>query len=577
MKQEKIGRRRSKFVCMTALTLLFVSTRSFAQTVPMTSAQATPDAIGQPPARPNSPFGIYAVVPVEDVVNKQPAGLTQAQSDTDLITFYKGLLDNPAVAGLTLQVHWDTLNPNAPTDTNPYFWNYVDDAFTAVGQWNNSHPTTSAPSPKTVQLIVTPGFHSPKWVLSKLKNCDGLFDSTLSAPASDCGKATFTNFIEDKGKHALPMPWNDDYKSDWKTFLTALAARYNATSLASSLVSIAVAGPTAASAEMLLPHSTKADQKQFTPAISQVDMWNQLLENHYGSGMPEYLMSDQAFIDEWNNAIDMYSSVFNWMTLVVTTADGLPNLSGSFTTPPAFTVECTPKMNMDCAAEATILTHFMDATVGGTNGKATQTSGMEASRVGYDLGVDGVKTVAQTTMMNSSKSTIILGGAQFNTQFAAFAAQEGCTDTFPPTKKDKPAACTLATWKTQADVPVDCIPQKCMAPGMTAAKLKTAGFTDFGEVLKMDPADLISPEQAAYNVLEQFFDNTPVGSDFGGTTGGEPLNYLQIYYEDIQYATKNTGKTAKVVETGGATVSNDAETMLKLASTKLFSIAEILP
>lgn len=108
------------------------------------------------------------------MVNKQPAGLTQAESDADLITLYTGLLNNPAVAGLTLQVHWDTLNPNAPTDTNPYFWNYVDDAFTAVGQWNLAHPTTTAPSPKAIQLIVTPGFHSPKWLLGKLENCDGL-------------------------------------------------------------------------------------------------------------------------------------------------------------------------------------------------------------------------------------------------------------------------------------------------------------------------------------------------------------------------------------------------------------------
>ena len=36
MKQEKIGRRRSKLVCLTACTLFFV-TRSFAQSVPMTS------------------------------------------------------------------------------------------------------------------------------------------------------------------------------------------------------------------------------------------------------------------------------------------------------------------------------------------------------------------------------------------------------------------------------------------------------------------------------------------------------------------------------------------------------------
>ena len=541
------------------------------------SAQAKPDATGSPAPRPNAPFGIYAVVPVEDVVAKQPAGLTLAQSDADLISFYTALLNNPAVAGLTLQIRWETLNPNAPTDASPYFWNYIDDAFTSVTQWNAANPYTTAPSPKTIQLIVTPGFHSPKWVLSKLASCDGLFDSTLPAPASSCGKVTFTSFIEDPGSNELPMPWNDAYKSDWKTFLTALAARYNGSSLASSLVSIAVAGPTAASAEMLLPHGDGANQTQFTPAVSPNYMWDQLLQNHYGSGKPEYLMSDKAFVEEWNNAIDMYSEVFNWMTLVVTTADGLPNLSTSFTTPPAFISECTPDMDMDCAAEASILTHFMDSTVGGTNGKATQTSGMEASRVNFDLGVDGVKSVAQSTMTMSTKSTIILGGAQFNTRFSLFAAQEGCTSTFPPTKKHKPIGCTIAKWATQADVPVDCIPQACLAPGMTTAKLTADGFSDYGQILKMAPADLISPEQAAYNVLEQFFNNTPVGFFFGGTAGSDPLNYLQIYYEDIQYSTNNAGKPANVIQTSGITASETAQSMLNLASAKLFAIAEILP
>ncbi len=37
MKQEKIGRRRSKLVCMTAFTLLVAATRSYAQSVPLTS------------------------------------------------------------------------------------------------------------------------------------------------------------------------------------------------------------------------------------------------------------------------------------------------------------------------------------------------------------------------------------------------------------------------------------------------------------------------------------------------------------------------------------------------------------
>ena len=51
----------------------------------------------------------------------------------------------------------------------------------------------------------------------------------------------------------FPLPWNPSYKSAWRTFLTAFAARYASNP---AFVSIAVAGPTAASAEIILPQST---------------------------------------------------------------------------------------------------------------------------------------------------------------------------------------------------------------------------------------------------------------------------------------------------------------------------------
>jgi len=40
-------------------------------------------------------------------------------------------------------------------------------------------------------------------------------------------------------------------------------------------------------------------------------------------------------------------------------------------------------------------------------------------------------------------------------------------------------------------------------------------------------------------VLNYYFDGTEVASFFGGAQGAEPLNYLQIYSEDIQYAEAN--------------------------------------
>ena len=75
------------------------------------------------------------------------------------------MLGNPAISGLTLQIHWDVVNPNPPTGANPYVWTYIDDAFAQISDLECSNPTQAA---KTVQFIVTPGFNSPQWVLNEL-------------------------------------------------------------------------------------------------------------------------------------------------------------------------------------------------------------------------------------------------------------------------------------------------------------------------------------------------------------------------------------------------------------------------
>jgi hypothetical protein len=320
---------------------------------------------------PRRPRGIYANVNISDKINQQTKAnpsITESGLQTYFDGLYQSLLANPAVSGLSIQVHWDTLNPRDFTDPKPYDWTYLDPAFNDVAAWNVANPTAT----KTIQLIVTPGFQTPPWVLAKLNSCDGLFQ-TPPVTLSSCGKATFTGFKENADGTELPMPWNSTYKSNWKTFLTALATQYGSNS---ALASIAVAGPTAASAEMILPNNGN------TPAQSGIqpdDMWVKLLTFHY-PGKPAYQNTDQAFIDEWNAAIDMYSGIFSGITLVATTGNGLPTLSGTFTVPKDFTAYCKVPADMDCAAETTILSHFADATVGGANAKAVQTSGMEASR-----------------------------------------------------------------------------------------------------------------------------------------------------------------------------------------------------
>jgi uncharacterized protein (TIGR03437 family) len=364
----------------------------------------------------------------------------------------------------------------------------------------------------------------------------------------------------------LPLPWNPIYKTSWNTFLIALAARYNSNP---AFVSIAVAGPTASSAEMTTAsNSTAPAQTQFG-GIQPNAVWSGLFAFHY-AGMAAYQFTDQAFIDEWENAIDMYGQVFSGITLVATTGGGLPRFNqGTFTIPPALAADC-PDGRMDCAAVATILVYFMQPTAGGANAKASQTSGMQAAReTNLDMGVDSVKRLSGLTAQGATPSAQVLGGAQFNTSFSNFPVGEGCTATFPPDSSDTPVGCTIpSTCNGNGCIPVSCIPQACLAIGVTEATL-----APYNTYAKVPNSDLIPPEQAAYNVLNYYFDGTAVAPTFGGTAGTAPMNYLQIYSPDIQYAAANVNSPAQIVE-AGAIVSTTAQALLDLASQKLFTIAE---
>jgi uncharacterized protein (TIGR03437 family) len=517
------------------------------------------------------PRGIYSVVDVEsEIATLQGANssITAAQLDAGFNRFYQGLLSNPAVAGLAIRPHWDTLNPNPPGTADAYYWNLVDDAFNQAAAWNAQYP---AQSPKTIQLIVQPGFQSPQWLLDQIPSCDGLFQTPAVMPAAGCGKATFTGFSEGGDGDVLPMPWNPVYKSAWQTFLTALAARYGSNPL---LVSVAVGGPTAASVEMNLPNDGNSNnpQTQFGTPITPSNMWIQLQAFQY-PGQTAYQRTNQAFIDEWENAINMYGQIFSGVTLVVTTGNGFPNFNGATVTiPPAFAADCTTNPNVACAAATTILQYFMQAGVGGANAKATQDSGFAAARVANDLGISGVKQLSQMTTQSTAALSQVLGGSQFTTTFSVATLTEGCTSVFPPNANDTPAGCTIPTSCTTNNcVPVQCIPQACLAPGVTAASLTS--YKTLGNVPK---SDLITPEQALYNLLNVYFDGTPSGAALGASQGTAPLNYLQIYPQDIQYSTASVNAPAQVVE-GTVTVGKTAQDLLNLASTKLLSISEPAP
>ncbi|SPE18051.1 exported hypothetical protein [Candidatus Sulfotelmatomonas gaucii] len=526
-----------------------------------------PPLVAQPVSR--RPQGIYAVVNIEENIKKEQVAnpsITPAELQAYFVGLYQNLLGNSAVSGLALWVNWNVLNPNPPGSADAYDWTYVDDAFSQAAAWN-SHNAGIAP--KTIQLVPLPGFQTPQWLLAQIPSCDGLFQSPIQSPPATCGKVTVAGFVEGRGVRELPMPWNAVYKNAWRTFLTALAARYQANP---AFVSISVAGPTASSEEMILPDNANTPAQSQFGGLEPNAMWLKLLAFHYPM-KPAYERSDQAFIDEWEAAIDMYGEIFRGVTLVATTGAGLPNLAArGFAAPSEFSEAC-PRPNMDCAAETTILSYFAKPGVGGGNAKAAQEDGMEAARVSqgqFNLGVDGIKVVARNTAQLKAPSAQILGGAQFNSSFTNFTLTEGCTSRFPPPPAARPAECSIpSTCTIQMCIPVACIPQACLAPGVAQADL--ASFNTLKNVPKKD---LISPEQAVYNVLKVFFDGTAAATSFGGTQGAAPFNYLQIYAVDFQYAEAHARASQPVVQTGGASVSLSAQDLLNLARQKLLAIGE---
>jgi hypothetical protein len=240
---------------------------------------------------------------------------------------------------------------------------------------------------------------------------------------------------------------------------------------------------------------------------------------HYSD--PTYQDSDQAFVDEWDAAIDMYGEIFPGVTLVLSTGDGLINFHPGGDVPVAFAFDC-PTVNMDCAAETTILSHFVDGSVAAHAGKATQESGLTANwpppAKPVNLGTFSPRTLAQLTESFNSPAAQILAGLQFTTAVSVNPDGEGC-------------------------------PTSSCPPGS------------------------ISVEQGLYNVLRDYFNTTPAFDAFGGNPGVNPSNYLQVYAADVEYATA-TAMKIPVTESGGAVEVVSAQDLLNQASQALLGMAE---
>jgi hypothetical protein len=495
-------------------------------------------------------------------INRKPQGIYAVVTPNKDIDF-SILVSNPAVSGLAVRVDWATLNSEEGVTPD---WSYLDNAFTAIQSWNTANPSST---PKTVQLEITPGFGTPNWVLDKILSCDGLFAVPRVDPTGTCGKATFPNSEGSRTTtpQPLPLPWDSTYKSQWKKFLMALAERYGQNP---TLVSIAVAGPTATSVEMILPATNDVNS---ATGLTLLQTWRKLIANPHSDPShyldPDYIDSDKIIIDAWEDAIDMYGKIFSGITLVVTSGDGLPKLGKADVTIPAgFEGDCTSP-DPDCAAETTIESYFEQPSVGGTNSKATQTSGVEAAKedLTINMSLKGVKFLSEATAHGIS----ILGGAQFNTSFSLKPVQEGCTSKFPPKNNSTPPpGCVIPSDCTTFDcIPVACIPSVCITSSIPSQ------YKVFSDV---PSSYLISPEQALNNVLSYYFSDTSVANLYGGIKGTAPMNYMQIYAEDIKYATDHAiSPPVTVTLQDGTTISVTAQDELNSASQRLLQISKPLP
>jgi hypothetical protein len=490
---------------------------------------------------PRHPQGVYVLVgPVvlgSKVINPGP----DQAADADL------LAKNPGVAGLSVYVQWSVLNPNPPKDnrlpdsldcsklkghtdpTDPYDWSLIDAAFCAAA---------SASPPRTITLIVRPGFYTPQWVLDQINSnsCSGQFvflSEPYYVPASPLPPLPpnptpachLAYFADQEGLSVpagqslyrpLPMPWDATYKNAWRGFLMALNARYGQNP---AFVAISVAGPTAESTEILLPSGTQENKE-----------WSTLFQNQYSD--PRYWNSDQAFIDEWKNSIDMYGQVFNGVTLGITLAFDLLEFPGPYTLPPGGDVFCTDDpFPMACGAISSIVSYFEQPGAGGRNGREFSNDGLHARSDFYDK---RVKLIAEST----APSTRILGGYGFAGGLGPYG--------------------DLATIRM-------------LCPDATAAT----------------PA--CSTHQAFYNTIANFFNGTPASALVprlydpatialfpglaGGTQpGGGPLNDLKVYVGDII-----TSTTPVVVDTGESVnpfPSFTGQQLLNLAAQGLAMTAE---
>jgi hypothetical protein len=333
-------------------------------------------------------------------------------------------------------------------------------------------------------------------------------------------------------------------------------------------------------------------------------MWETLLRSPSSNptGFSEAL-SDQPFVDTWDAAIDTYDAIFARVTLILSTGNQLPNFPGGPFAPagapggPATRLDFSPDCvaangNMDCAAETAIEAHLLALATKNDNLKATMTSGMSRARWNDYLGLGGVK------LLSGAYPGQVLGGAELNTEFSKRPVAEGCPIPIPPPSGDvySAADCTAtmlaACTSDDCDLAVPCIPAACVVRTIPPSKFGVGMYELTPEPPKSGEVQyVISPEQALYNVLQEYFNSTAAAPYYGAgsyredgyaeTAGAAQLNYLLVYYKDIEYAVHGVDDAGPaqhmIVAADGGTMTTSAQEELDRAGRQIGQTADPLP
>lgn len=521
------------------------------------------------------PEGVYAVVNLTNYLAGFQALYGVLPTDQDMKDFIDELLANRDVAGIRLTLSWNSAQPNdAGHYDGPHYFTFANDVF-----------AEAKAKSKTIQLDVVGGFQTPDWFFANNPSCDPLFAGQSYVPG--CDWVSLTSYAEPVDEiHIVqvltnpdnmrpvwvpevalyfPLPWSGDYLDAWNAFIENIAGRYGPTSLyAGTLASITISGPLGSTSEFILPSNNAVcngtgpcwgspwsaalpvTNDQYTPGSACGSLPSCLPGNTASCCMtPDAMLAalmveqgvannpldatvDSAFVQPFTGAaprgqIAHYASLFSGITFVMVPDSGtrFPDFSSLGVTPPSSPPDsytegiCSlsfkpnspadSKDRIPCLAITSVVEGALVSGALGANGLATMTGGLTAttsSTLGRDAssGNWGLPGVKYTTFLNPG----VAGGA----------FQDHPTTT-----------------------------------------MNFDGWTNFvggAAFCGSQPNGRCTPEQASFNVFQNFFAGTYAYSGFSSTqalVGSKPTNfpnppppgtgllsYLDVQEEDILFA-----------------------------------------